>query len=56
MLLENKYNQKMAEYVDDLTKQKEKTNEKAAFHDFIKYPAGNLLYSANRKRRFLIFC
>ena len=36
MLLENKYNQKMAEYVDDLTKQKEKTNEKAAFHDFIK--------------------
>ena len=28
MLLENKYNQKMAEYVDDLTKQKEKTNEK----------------------------
>ena len=36
MLLENKYDQKMAEYVDDLTKQKEKTNEKAAFHDFIK--------------------
>ena len=36
MLLENKYDQKIAEYVDDLTKQKEKTNEKAAFHDFIK--------------------
>ena len=40
MLLENKYNQKMAEYVDDLTKQKEKTNEKAAFHDFIKASGG----------------
>ena len=40
MLLENKYNQKMAEYVDDLTKQKEKTNEKAAFHDFIKVSGG----------------
>ena len=40
MLLENKYNQKMAEYVDDLTKQKEKTNEKAAFHDFIKASDG----------------
>ena len=40
MLLENKYNQKMAEYVDDLTKQKEKTNEKAAFHDFIKASSG----------------
>ena len=40
MLLENKYNQKMAEYVDDLTKQKEKTNEKAAFHDFIKSSGG----------------
>ena len=43
MLLENKYNQKMAEYVDDLTKQKEKTNEKAAFHDFIKASGGNSL-------------
>lgn len=40
MLLENKYDQKMAEYVDDLTKQKEKTNEKAAFHDFIKASGG----------------
>ena len=40
MLLENKYNQKMAEYVDDLTKQKEKTNEKAAFPDFIKASGG----------------
>ena len=40
MLLENKYNQKMAEYVDDLTKQKEKTNEKATFHDFIKASGG----------------
>ena len=40
MLLENKYNQKMAEYVDDLTKQKEKTNEKAAFHDFINASGG----------------
>ena len=40
MLLENKYDQKMAEYVDDLTKQKEKTNEKAAFHDFIKVSGG----------------
>ena len=40
MLLENKYNQKMAEYVDDLTKQKEKTNENAAFHDFIKASGG----------------
>ena len=30
----------MAEYVDDLTKQKEKTNEKAAFHDFIKASGG----------------
>ena len=56
MLLENKYDQKIAEYVDDLTKQKEKTNEKATFHDFIKHPAGNLLYSANRKRKSLIFC
>ena len=40
MLLENKYDQKMAEYVDDLTKQKEKTNEKATFHDFIKASGG----------------
>ena len=40
MLLENKYDQKMAEYVDDLTKQKEKTNEKAAFPDFIKASGG----------------
>lgn len=40
MLLENKYDQKIAEYVDDLTKQKEKTNEKAAFHDFIKASGG----------------
>ena len=40
MLLENKYDQKMAEYVDDLTKQKEKTNEKATFHDFIKACGG----------------
>ena len=40
MLLENKYDQKIAEYVDDLTKQKEKTNEKATFHDFIKASGG----------------
>ena len=40
MLLENKYDQKMAEYVDDLTKQKEKTNEKATFHDFLKASGG----------------
>ena len=40
MLLEHKYDQKMAEYVDDLTKQKEKTNEKATFHDFIKASGG----------------
>ena len=40
MLLENKYDQKIAEYVDDLKKNKEKTNEKAAFHDFIKASGG----------------
>ena len=40
MLLENKYNQKMAEYVDDLTNQKEKSNDKAAFHYFLKASGG----------------
>ena len=40
MLLENKYDQRIAGYVDDLKKNKEKTNEKATFHDFIKASGG----------------
>lgn len=46
MLLENKYGQNIAGYVDELTKKKEKTNEKAAFHDFIKASGG----------KFFVFC